>query len=104
MLNYRVDIGGLPGCSPERIEIGAIPTNAARPGSVRPAVDPSGSQTERSGPQPAGRATLRQMKGRLLSLALAALLTPVLLKADVRGARKTFLRRRVAGAAGRLGE
>jgi tetratricopeptide (TPR) repeat protein len=44
------------------------------------------------------------MKGRLLSLALAALLTPVLLNADVRGARKTFLRARVAVAEGRFRE
>ena len=44
------------------------------------------------------------MKGRLLSLVLAALLTPVLLGADVRGARKTFLRARVAVAEGRFRE
>jgi tetratricopeptide (TPR) repeat protein len=44
------------------------------------------------------------MKGRLLSLVLAALLTPALLGADVRGARKTFLRARVAVAEGRFRE
>jgi tetratricopeptide (TPR) repeat protein len=44
------------------------------------------------------------MKGRLLSLVLAALLAPALLGADVRGARKTFLRARVAVAEGRFRE
>jgi len=44
------------------------------------------------------------MKGRLLGLALVALVVPGLLSADVRDARKTFLRARVAVAEGRFRE